>query len=595
MLTDQGYIMKLSYLLEMENPETHFFRVTMSIEDYSEETMFVTMPAWTPGSYEILDFARHVRKIRASAVSGENIELSKKDKSTWKVANGKFRDIRITYEVFAHDLSVHTSHLDSSHGYLNGTNIFLYIEGYKDQTAELTIKPWGDWKVSTGLEKVGDFRYRATNFDILVDSPIEIGSHRSLFFNVEGKEHEIVLYGHGNENEEKIRADIQKIVEAFLKIFGHLPYKRYVFIFHLSDEDSGGGLEHLNSTTIDVDRFIFAPFENYKRFLSVVSHEYFHLWNVKRIRPAELGPFNYKEENYTSLLWMAEGFTNYYGRMMLLRAGLLPQKDFFKNFMETVRFYEMQPGRLITSAYESSFDAWIKLYRPGPNNFNSYISYYTKGDMLGFLLNVRMIEATKGQKSLDDLYKHLYDKYNRDGKGYTEKDLLLALKEVTGTDFTDFYARFIKSTEPIDFQAELDKIGISIKKGYRNAEEFPEGSPYLGAVFRNGSRNTVETVIEGSPAFRAGISPGDEIVAINGYRFSDRFLKPIREDFKKLKVEKLTDFKSGDSVRIHLFRKGVLMDLEMKLESPVPDLYEAVLRDEPTERQKLFLEKFLKG
>ena len=588
--------MRLSYLLEMENPESHFFKVTMNVEDYSEESMSVTMPAWTPGSYEILDFSRHVRKIKAVNSAGESIELSKKDKSTWKLANGKSRDIRITYEVFAHDLSVHTSHLDSSHGYLNGTNIFLYIEGYKDQTAELTIKPWKDWKVSTGLEKVGDFKYRATNFDILVDSPIEIGTHRSLFFNVDGKEHEIVLYGHGNENEDKIKSDIQKIVESFLKIFGHLPYKRYVFIFHLlSEEDSGGGLEHLNSTTIDVDRFIFSPFESYKKFLNVVSHEYFHLWNVKRIRPAELGPFNYKEENYTSLLWMAEGFTNYYGRMMLLRSGLISQKDFFKHFMETVRFYEMQPGRLNTSAYESSFDSWIKLYRPGPNNFNSYISYYTKGDMLGFLLNVRIIEATKGQKSLDDLYRHLYDKYNKDGKGYTEKDLLLALKEITGMDFTDFYTRFIKSTEPIDFQSELDKLGVVLKKIFKDADEFPEGSPYMGSIFRNGSKNTVETVIEGSPAFKAGLSPGDEVVAINSYRFSDRFMKPIREDYRKLKVEKLTDFRSGDRIKLHVFRKGILVELELTLGDPVHDLYEAVVRDEPTERQKLFLEKFLKG
>lgn len=588
--------MRLSYLLEMENPESHFFKVTMNVEDYSEESMSVTMPAWTPGSYEILDFSRHVRKIKAVNSAGESIELSKKDKSTWKLANGKSRDIRITYEVFAHDLSVHTSHLDSSHGYLNGTNIFLYIEGYKDQTAELTIKPWKDWKVSTGLEKVGDFKYRATNFDILVDSPIEIGTHRSLFFNVDGKEHEIVLYGHGNENEDKIKSDIQKIVESFLKIFGHLPYKRYVFIFHLlSEEDSGGGLEHLNSTTIDVDRFIFSPFESYKKFLNVVSHEYFHLWNVKRIRPAELGPFNYKEENYTSLLWMAEGFTNYYGRMMLLRSGLISQKDFFKHFMETVRFYEMQPGRLNTSAYESSFDSWIKLYRPGPNNFNSYISYYTKGDMLGFLLNVRIIEATKGQKSLDDLYRHLYDKYNKDGKGYTEKDLLLALKEITGMDFTDFYTRFIKSTEPIDFQSELDKLGVVLKKIFKDADEFPEGSPYMGSIFRNGSKNTVETVIEGSPAFKAGLSPGDEVVAINNYRFSDRFMKPIREDYRKLKVEKLTDFRSGDRIKLHVFRKGILVELELTLGDPVCDLYEAVVRDEPTERQKLFLEKFLKG
>ena len=589
--------MKLQYLLEMDKPQTHFYGVTMNIDDFSEDNMLLTMPAWAPGSYEIYDFARFVRNIRAYSGSVQ-LDVQKRDKSTWKVNTKDIHSVKITYEIYANELSVHTSHVDSTHAFLNGTSVFLYVEGYKDQSLELVIKPFGNWKVSTGLEKLSDNKYRAVTYDILADCPIEIGEHRSLFFTVDGKEHEIVLYGKGNEDEEKLSSDVRKIVEQYAKIFGHLPYKRYVFIYHLvSEEDQSGGLEHLNSTTIDIDRFTFSPFDKYKHFLSVTSHEFFHLWNVKRIRPVELGPFNYKEENYTTLLWIAEGFTNFYGYHVLLRAGLIDQKEYFRYLAENMRYHDFLPGSRNTSASESSFDAWIKLYRPTPNNINSYISYYLKGELLGFVLDSMIIDATHGAKSLDDMYRSLMDKYNKDGKGYTEKDIIATLKDVTGKDFSEFFSKYVREPGIIEFQDYLKPLGYSLRKGYRKVDGVePSSKAYLGLIVRtNGGRFVVDSVVEGSPAYEAGINPKDEILAVDNFRFTDVFLKEMKEEVKRLKMDNLAAFHPGQNVTVTFFRRGLIYTVPVKLSGAPYEYYEIAESEQVPAGAETLRGKFLTG
>lgn len=588
--------MRLQYLLEIKNPQTHFVEITMNIEDFNDDSLLATMPVWAPGSYEVYDFARYVRHLKAFSGNNE-LEVSKKDKSTWKVNTKDAHSITIKYEFYANELSVHTSHVDSTHAYLNGVNAFLYLEGYKDQSVELIIKPYGDWKVSTGLEKLSDNRYRAINYDILADCPIEIGTHRSLYFTVDGKEHEIVLYGKGNEDEEKLKEDVSKIVEGFLKIFGKLPYKRYVFIYHLisGESDVMGGLEHLNSTTIDVDNFVFKPESKYQRtFLSVTAHEFFHLWNVKRIRPVELGPFNYKEENYTTMLWMAEGFTNYYASLVLCRTGLIDRKEYLRHLAEQMRYHDLTPGSRITSASESSFDTWIKLYKPTPNNVNSYISYYLKGELLGFMLNARIVDSTAGAKSLDDVYRYLMDKYNKDAKGYTEKDVLNAIKDAVGHDFTEFFNEYIRKPGTVDFSDEAKKIGLVLKKSYKKIDEKEvDQKAFLGMGVRsNGGKYVVDFVLEGHPAFKAGINPKDELVAVNGYRFTDRYLKDLREDFKKIKLDSFSDFAPGDTLKIDFFRRGKLMSVEVSLGDAPPEIYELIEDEKPSPERELSRNKY---
>lgn len=588
--------MNISYLLEMKKPQTHFFQVTISVDDVGDDSVVASMPVWTPGAYEIADFPRHVRNLKVVSSDNKKINVQRKDKSSWRILNGNSSSFKISYEVYADELSVHTSHLDSSHGYVNGAGMFLYLDGYKDQVAELNIKPQQNWKISTGLEKIGENKYRAINYDILIDSPIEIGTHRSLFFEVAGKEHEIVLYGRGNEDEGKLKDDVKKIVEAFAKMMGTLPYKRYVFIYHLVNEaDFFGGLEHLNSTSIDVYSQTFSPKEEYNKFLSVTSHEFFHLWNVKRLRPVELGPFNYQEEVYTTLLWLSEGVTNYYTWIMMLRGGTASKEEYQKHMMDTIRYYDLLPGTAVESAADSSFDSWIKLYRPSPNNVNSYVSYYLKGEILGMLLNARIIESTKGNKSLDDFFRFLLERYNKDGKGFTEKDVLNALKEVSGTDFTEFFDKYVRGTTKIDFDTELKKIGYSIKRGYNEVDgKEPEEKAYLGSIIKaNGGKYLVETVLEGSPAFEYGLNARDELVAVNGLKFDENFTKSIRDDLKKFKMDDLKAFSPGEKIRLHIFRRREIKELEIVLGKAPFEYYKAQeIEGDPGLK---YAEKFLFG
>lgn len=586
--------MKLGYILEMREPQNGFFQVTMNIDSVSEDITMLTMPAWTPGSYAIRDYARNVRMLRARTPENENIEIQRKDKSTWKLINGNNKTFSVSYEVYAGEFSVRGSHLDTTHGYLNGTNVFMYIEGYKDQSIELIIKPYEDWKVSTGLEKIGDNRFRATNYDIFADSPIEIGKHRSLLFTVDGREHEIALYGKGNENTDKLVEDVRKIVETSRTIFGNLPYKRYVFIMHLTDRGSGG-LEHLNSNTIDFNRFAFGDKRDYQSFLSVVSHEYFHLWNVKRIRPVELGPFNYREENYSTLLWVSEGITNFYAYIILLRSGIISREEYFKHISEVFRAYDMTPGTRYESASESSFDAWIKLYRESPNNLNSYVSYYLKGEILGFMISSRICEYTKGQKSLDDVFRHMIEKYNKDGRGFNEKDLLTTLSEVSSLDFGPFFAKYVRGTDSIDFVSELKKIGMVLEEKYDGLDKgYNQTLPFLGLIVKK-DKTTVYSVMEDSPGQKAGVMPEDEIVAIDSFRMDSSFLKPLRERGESMFIDSLKDYKPGDRIRIHLFRRGLLDRVEATLGEAPKDLYEIRDSEGPDEAISRIREKFLMG
>ncbi len=584
--------MKLTYILEIREPQTGFCQVTMNVENVSEDTTLITMPAWTPGSYLIRDFSGNVRLLKARSQDNETIEIQRKDKSTWRIQNGSNRIFTITYEVYAGNLSVRESHVDSTHAYLNGSSVFMYLEGYKDQSVELWIKPYEGWKVSTGLEKSGDNRYRATNYDILADSPIEIGTHRSFVFNVEGKEHEIAIYGTGNENADKIVEDVKKIVESYREMMTGLPYKRYIFIIHLI-QNGGGGLEHLNSCTIEFDKFDFSDPEKYKGFLHVVSHEFFHAWNVKRIRPVELGPFNYKEETYSTLLWVSEGITDFYAHLTLLRAGIYTREDYYKHLSSVIKVYDRTPGTKYESASDSSFDAWIKFYKPTANNINSYVSYYLKGEVLGFMLDSRICEYTKGARNLDDLYRHLMEKYNRDGRGFTEKDLLSALTDISGSDFFPFFTKYVKGTEAIDFPAELKKIGLTLEKKH-SGENGSEVPAYMGLIFNSSSNpGNVHAVIENSPAQKAGIYPGDEIVAIDNFRFSPSFTKKFLDANSRIFVENLYGYKPGQKISVHVFRRGILMNFTFLLGMAQPDAYS--IKEMESDEGKILREKFLQG
>ncbi len=574
--------MRLTYFLSIEEPQQHKARIQMAVSEITDGEITVTMPAWTPGSYLIRDFARNVRDFSATGADGTPLDSRKKDKSSWKINTGGNPDLKINYTIYADEFTVRSSHIDSSHAFVLGTSVFMYIEGYKDQAIELSIETPQGWNISTGLEKTSHNLYRAINYDVLVDSPIEIGTHQTGTFMVDGKEHEVALYGTFTGDFRKVLDDTMHIVEATIRLFEHAPYKRYVFIIHAYPGAIGNGLEHGNSCAISFNSSSLLGGDEYTSFLHVIAHEYFHTWNVKRIRPVELGPFNYKEENYTQLLWFAEGLTDYFADIILLRAHKIDEKKYLERQGEYIKTLEFMPGST-TSLQDSSFDSWIRLYKPSPDDVNSYISYYLKGNLVSLVLGIRIIGMSSGTKNLDQLMRILYEKFRKDGKGLTEKDILNALKEYTGADFSEFFANFVRGNKQIDFASELSKIGLKLEKK-RSPRDMGEAS-WTGMVLKNENAVfTVSAVIAGKPAYLSGINAGDELVAFNGERFNAGFtgifLKPKRITVDEFPVP-------GDTaVRISVFRRNILMHLEMRTEQRPADTYELVPEPESQETKK---------
>jgi len=507
------------------------------------------MAAWAPGSYQIEDFAKHVMEIAALNADGRALKLEKKDKSTWalKADGGK---VTVKYRVHAHRITVHHSFVDETHLTLNGGSTLLYSKGYEHLPATLRIVPHEGWNnVSTGLDRTEDkWTFTAPDFDTLVDSPVEAGNHVSTHFSFAGKDHEIAIYGASTIDKEKFTSDVEKIVRAQIGIMKDVPYNRYLFIYDLLPSASGG-LEHLNSTHCLADPFAFRIREEYLSKLSTISHEFFHLWNVKRLRPLPLGPFDYTKEVYTSLLWFSEGFTSYYTYIAMRRALIVSTGELLRSFARIVESFVNTPGRNYQSAGESSFDTWIMLYKPDENSVNTSISYYTKGSLIGMLLDLYIIDATGGRKRLDDVMRLLYNSTYKKGKGFTEEDFIEACSKVLGKEATVLYRQLINTRGDLPFGRYLALAGLEMKW----ESERKEGC--AGILMSEKSPEVVGSVLEGMPAAEAGVFPGDEIIAVNGMR-----ARPT--DF----AARIRELSPGEIASLTVSRHGALKNISVKLD-----------------------------
>jgi predicted metalloprotease with PDZ domain len=396
------------FTVDCREPGYHIYHMTLEIADLPPGRHTLTLPVWTPGAYEVQDFARHVFNMTVQRAD-QSLECYHLKKNQWGFDTFEASDIKVQYQVFAFELGVDTSHLDQSHAYFNGAQLFLLVDHYKEHPYAVTIMAPPTWHVSTGLDRISadPWRYQATNYDVLIDSPVEVGTHRQISFEVDAKPHELAIWGHGNEDLDRLAADVKEIVKAQRDLFGGLPYDRYTFILHLSDRGTGG-LEHLNSTTCGTARFAYKSRKKYRHVLQLISHEFFHLWNVKRIHPDMLGPFDYNQEVYTRLLWAMEGFTDYFATLTLRHANLFSVKEYLNALADNIKTYETLPGRLVQSLAESSFDTWIKLYKPDADSPNRTISYYLKGDLVGTCLDLEIRQRTSGQYGLDEVLRRLH-------------------------------------------------------------------------------------------------------------------------------------------------------------------------------------------
>ena len=548
----------------MSKPYTHLLEVEMRIQipanlQVPNETDLV-MPVWTPGSYLIREFERHVQDFTADA-NGRALDWTKVNKNTWRVKSSGARQWRATYRVYANELSVRTSELNSDHAFWNNAALLMYRDGSINAPATLRITPAPGWKIATGLPVVDGQpnTFRAENFDILYDSPVECSNFKQIDFVVRGVPHRIVIDGDGNYDQKQMLAGVQKIVETEVSLFDDIPYHDYTFILHLR-ANTGGGLEHLNSTALGFRRSNFATEEGYRGFWSLVAHEFFHLWNVKRIRPDALGPFDYTKENYTRSLWVAEGITDYYGQLMPRRAGLISDQTYLDQLAKRIQDFQNTPGREKMSAEESSFDSWIKLYRPDENSVNSAISYYDKGELLGLLLDLDIRRRTHGAKSLDDVMRYLYHEFYQKGRNYTPADVQKACELMAGASLDQFFSRYVRGRDELPYNDILQGAGLRLQT-MPMVESLPL-KPFLGAdLEQNGDRLLITHVRAGTPAYDQGWNANDQIVALEGARVT-----------KEIFEARLKEKKPGDTIHVTVFRFDDLRTFDIRLgaDSGVP-------------------------
>jgi predicted metalloprotease with PDZ domain len=539
----------IKYNLSFEEAQAHYVNVSMEI-DAKQEKVLVKMPVWAPGSYLVREFARHVEGFEAMQ-NGNKLSFKKINKNTWEILNPSKEKLQVKYRVYAFELTVRTSFVDASHAYLNGTSIFMYVDGAMNGKHEVIIKPSENWKkISCALPTVkgNTYHFIADNYDILADSPIEIGNQDILEFTAQNVKHFVAMVGPGNYDAEKIKKDFTKIVDEAHSVFGTHPCKEYTFIVH-NVPSGGGGLEHLNSTTVQVNRNAYSTEASYHSFLGLIAHEYFHLWNVKRLRPVVLGPFNYDEENYTNMLWVSEGFTAFYDNWIVRRAGFYTHEKYLEMMANEYSAQLNLPGDDAQSVAEASFDAWIKYYRRNENSNNSQVSYYDKGSIIASLLNLMIIEHSGAKQNLDDMMSYLYKEfYEKKNTGFTDEEFKKAAEKFTGRDLTEFYNNYVFGTADIPYEKYLLIAGLKLTN--LNATK---NDVYLGAnASTTNGKVIITSVLKNSPAYAAGLNVNDELIAIDNYRVDDLT--------KMLALKKV-----GDKVKFTISRDGILQNIELVL------------------------------
>lgn len=514
-----SFAQDVNYSLRMPKPQNHYYHVEMELSNIKSKEVNVKMPIWAPGSYLAREFAKHVNLVKAYDENGKDLIVKKTDKNTWKVTRENASKITINYEVYAFELSVRTSFLDLTHGFVSGSGVFMYVEGCKAKSGTVEVFPHESFsKITTALEPVaesiasdGSVKYTFEDYDQLLDCPIEIGNQKEFSFQAAGITHHVAMYNFGNYNIPKLKEDMAKVVKGATSVFGENPNKEYTFIIH-NVVNAQGGLEHRNSTVLSVNRWTYDG-PKYKNFLKLVAHEYFHLWNVKRIRPVELGPFNYDSENYTSLLWVMEGFTSYYEKMILLKEGIYSKEEFLDKMFSSLNYVEGSVGSRVQPVSHASFDAWIKAYRPNENSSNTTMSYYSRGSVIAMMLDSKIIQKYKGKKSLDDFMQLIYNKYYlKKGRGFSETEFKTELSSFIGENMDDFYAKYIDGTEIPDYNAQFSPIGL-------NVAYVGESKPSVGlSLSQSGGKTIVKGIRSNSAAEDAGLSVNDEVIGFNGLR-----------------------------------------------------------------------------
>ena len=571
----------IEYKLAMSRPWTHLLEVELTVRGIpsSPSALDFLMPVWRTGRYVVFDFSGGVQEFSATDGSGALVRWSKTDKSTWRVEKGHATGVTIRYKVYANEFEQRTRGLNDEHAFVDGCAVYMFLEKYRSLPLTVTVAPYQDWHVTTGLESVADeqFRFKAKNLDELMDCPMEIGNQKDFEFDVEGKKHVLSIFGPGNYEPNRMIADISQIVKLNKAFWGDLPYDRYVFFLHLGLQ-GGGGTEHLNSAVMQTGPFGFRNPGSYRGFLGLVSHEYFHTWNVKQLRPKGIAPYDYTKENYVYELWVAEGTTSYYGGLILQRGGFSQPQFVYDWLANMVQGERQRPGNRIQSLSESSFDAWVKYWKEHQQGYNSESDYYGKGSDVSLILDLEIRQRSNNKYSLDDVMRTLYKRFPLGGHGYTVNDLRTIAEKLAGTELKKFFEDYVTGTVPIDWERYLGYAGLRVQA--RDSDRRIS----LGMVTADRENRTrVLSVTAGSPAYDAGVDVGDEVVALNGVRVRTSDLP-----------DRLADYTPGDKVKLMVFRRDRLRELEITLRLQDVPPYKVTKVEQPTPLQRSIFESWLK-
>jgi predicted metalloprotease with PDZ domain len=597
----------ISYRLAMSRPISHLFEVTIEVElpdELKDKPVQFQMPKWSPGRYAVFDFAKNVQEFRAidgrcpsvAPCTDKPIRaVTRSDDQTWTVAPAGNTTLTITYKVFANDLSGTFSQLDERHANYNGGCVFMYVAGHKPDPVKLTILPPASWKIVNGrTEHAGQTEWQFPNWDIMIDTPTEIASDwTEESFDVEGKKFHVVVHSFGPEGGKRpaLVRDIEKIVRAEVALWGPPEFAEYTFLIHFAADDrSGDGMEHLTSTQIIEPGALGEP-GIYEDTLDTVSHEFFHVWNVKRLRPFELGPWDFTRPVSTRGLWVAEGFTNYYGHLMLRRAGLWDDKKFLSREAQTIRGIESAPGSRLMSAEQSSLSAPFTDDAPHAqqtNLENTAISYYPKGELIGMVMDLLIRGRTQGKSSLDDVMRRMYEEfylksannsYYLRGRGYHTEDLERVVSEMAGGEFHDFFKRHVRDVEVLPYDEAFNYVGLGVVKTQAK-EPFNAG---LSVSFE-GSTAIIENVRTNSPAENAGLQKNDEIVSLAGKKVTkDSWLKTFAR------------YKKGDTIPIVVKRDRRTIKGTIILGEPERFEYRIGEKANATDQQRALRAAWLSG
>jgi predicted metalloprotease with PDZ domain len=562
----------IRYTIRFPAPHTHYMEVEAVYPTGGRPHIDLFMAVWTPGSYLVREYARHVENMAAHA-GGKPAAIEKTSKNRWRVTTGGAAAVTVNYRVYGREMTVRTNWIESAFAMLNGAPTFISLAGELSRSHEVRFELPPSWKGSaTALMPIAGqgHAYRAEDFDTLVDSPIILGNPVQREFTEGGKRHVVVFEGdHAFWDVDRATGDTQKIVQAGGQVFaGRFDYPHYYALNMIVE--TGGGLEHKNSFLVMANRFTMRTRRSYLGYLSLVAHEHIHAWIVKRLRPVELGPFDYENENYTKALWIAEGFTDYYAGLLVKRPGISTRDEFFEELSGHIEAVQSTPGRLVTSAAMSSFDTWIKQYRPDENTPNTTINYYPKGAVIAFLLDARIRKATNGARSLDDAMRLAYERYSG-AKGFTLEQFYQTMSEAAGADLRSWFARTAESVEELDYSEALEWFGLRFRPvDPRTARA------WLGASTRSdGGRLVVSQVRRETPAHAAGLNVDDEILAIDDVR--------VRADGL---TARLDQYRPGDKVSVLVARRDRLIRFDVTLGSEPGRAWRLEMSPSATDEQK---------